>query len=97
MDRASEVLLNTNLGPMTPSQIAEEVEFSWYRNQRHYYGIPAQRLAGFVGEEPGQRLEARYMDWYRAEMKKNAAIYIREKGLTEADLPECYGVPKGVL
>lgn len=84
--------LQTNLGPMTPAQIADEVEFSWYRNQRHMYGLSAQRLAGFVGEVPAEALEARYMDWYREQMRELAAIRIREQGLTTDDLPDCYGV-----
>ena len=82
----------TSLGPLTPSQIADEVEFSWYRNQRYLYAIPAARLANFVGEVPGAALEARYLAWYREKMRETSRAYLRDSGRTSEDLPDCYGV-----
>lgn len=61
---ANPAIFQTSLGPMTAAQIADEVSYTSYRNQRNY-GLSQKRLSGLFGEVPCELMESRYKNEQR--------------------------------
>lgn len=53
-------ILHTSLGPMTASQVVEEMDYRFYRNQRELYNIQPERMYLICGQVDAERFEERY-------------------------------------
>jgi hypothetical protein len=77
-------LIQTNLGPMTPAQIADEMTYRHYANQRLLYNVKPETLARYYGDEPARVFAERFVREERERVAANRAAWDDPKWAEQA-------------